>query len=192
VLAALCLLCNLLCLLAPVSVLCKAGCSRFNPGVGLPLPACLPQEDDGAGEEMVVSGLEDGFHRLIAHGLAEFHGMPSHSRVLEDGSKEVVVRRRTQATAAGAIVAQVSRSAAHALGGGAWTDEDVSPMTPAAQPGRWPVAIACSDILQLLADGPHQPMSAAVLRHAYLQPDSSSDAGDHCYPHQPPQDQEQI
>ncbi|KAI3435744.1 hypothetical protein D9Q98_001802 [Chlorella vulgaris] len=65
-------------------------------------------EDDGAGEEMVVSGLEDGFHRLIAHGLAEFHGMPSHSRVLEDGSKEVVVRRRTQATAAGAIVAQVS------------------------------------------------------------------------------------
>lgn len=45
-------------------------------------------------DEVVVVELEDGFGRLIAHGLAEFYGLVSFSRMDSDGVKRVVVKRR--------------------------------------------------------------------------------------------------
>ncbi len=52
----------------------------------------------GSKSELVLE-LEDGFGRLIAHGLAEFHGLVSSSRLGADGVKRVVLRRRRRAAA---------------------------------------------------------------------------------------------
>ena len=46
----------------------------------------------GADAGELVLPLADGFARLLAHGLCEFHGLPAHSRVAPGGAKELVVR----------------------------------------------------------------------------------------------------
>ena len=156
----------------------------------------------------MLEGLEDGFHRLIAHGLAEYHSLNSHSRAVEGGSggeKEVVVRRRPAATAASSssgVAAATAALAAAAIGDDegeagaaarqqqqatspqqAHRQQAVAPAVPAV------LAISCCDILHILVDEP-QPLNPAVLHQAYLHPiDSSSEAGDH---HSAAQRQEQL
>jgi len=46
----------------------------------------------GADAGELVLPLADGFARLLAHGLCEFHGLPAHSRVAPGGAKELVVK----------------------------------------------------------------------------------------------------
>jgi hypothetical protein len=123
----------------------------------------------------VVEGLQDSFQRLIAHGLAEYHSLVSYSRPLEGGGKEVVVRRhRGQAAGAGAAspgACQAQPASPEAVEG-----QDAA---AAGRPRPCVLEIACSDILHILVDGPQQPLSAALLRQAYLQPlDTASEPGD--------------
>ncbi|KAL4458348.1 hypothetical protein ABPG75_013213 [Micractinium tetrahymenae] len=157
-----------------------------------PILAFLQQEPAAAGE-LVLSDLEDGFHRLIAHGLAEYHGLSSHSRPAPGGGKEVVLRRRAGAALAaamGPVAASAfgsspsaaasgssSLAAAAAAGGEESEDEGGAGEAEGGAPGA-PLAIACSDILHILEDE-KQPLCPAVLSQAYLHPlDSSSEAGD--------------
>lgn len=59
---------------------------------------CLMQGEGSTGSSPpmaeLVLDLEDGFHRLIGHGLAEFHGLGSFSRAEPDGTKRLVLRCR--------------------------------------------------------------------------------------------------
>ncbi len=154
------------------------------------------QEDPSSAGELVLSDLEDGFHRLIAHGLAEFHGLSSHSRPVPGGGKVVVLRRRASATltaaalgpgAAAAFGGSPSAVEGGASGGGPAAaavlgaeereDEGGEGSGEAPAPGL-PLPICCSDILHILEDE-KQPLCPAVLSQAYLHPlDSSSEAGD--------------
>ena len=56
-----------------------------------PLSACA--QGAAAGAELALE-IEDGFKRLVAHGLAKYHSLSSHSRVQPDGGKAVIVRTR--------------------------------------------------------------------------------------------------
>ena len=51
----------------------------------------IPTAGGGDGPELVLP-LGDAFARLLAHGVCEFHGLPSFSRVGPSGQKELVVR----------------------------------------------------------------------------------------------------
>lgn len=134
------------------------------------LLAFLQQQDGGQGSELVVEGLEDGFHRLIAHGLAEYHSLQSTSRVVDGGGKQVVVRCPAHAAA---------RAPQHHLPKVNVEDFSEGDLPAEGLPGAPRVlTIACSDILHLLDDA--ASLSATTLRHAFVQPlDSSSEAGDH-------------
>lgn len=125
------------------------------------------QSDAGCGDELVVEGLQDSFQRLIAHGLAEYHALASLSRPLPGGGKEVVVRRHNRVPPAA--------EGAASLGAG---PAQPAPLAAAGRIRPGVPEIACSDILHLL-DGPQQPLSAASLRQAYLQPlDTASEPVD--------------
>lgn len=165
---------------------------------GQPCSAILPswvQEDPSSAGELVLSDLEDGFHRLIAHGLAEFHGLSSHSRPVPGGGKVVVLRRRASAASSAALGPSAaaafggspsaveggasggSPAAAAVLGAEEREDEGGEGSGEAPAPGM-PLPICCSDILHILEDE-KQPLCPAVLSQAYLHPlDSSSEAGD--------------
>ena len=182
------------------------------PFSSLPHCCCYPPPhvplllQDDPEEELVLEGLEDGFHRLIAHGLAEYHSLNSHSRVVEGGSggeKEVVVRRRPAAAAASGSSAMAAATAAMAAAAieegegaagaaaGQQQQQAMSPQQAHQQQAAAPavLAISCCDILHILVDEP-QPLNPAVLHQAYLHPiDSSSEAGDH---HTAAQRQEQL
>lgn len=138
---------------------------RPKQGAGMPtcpLPpraACL--QEAPASEQMVLEGLEDGFHRLIAHGLCEYYSLPSHSRQLADGSKEVVVRRRAPEAATPPPQQQP------AAGGEEGEDEVEQEWAAAAaadearRGGGGALPISCSDILHILVDEA-QPLTPQV------------------------------
>ena len=65
----------------------------------------MDSSDDG---ELVLR-LEDGFQRLLAHGLAEFYGLLSFSRTAGDGVREVVIRRRHAPSEAAASSSAAAR-----------------------------------------------------------------------------------
>lgn len=157
-----------------------------------PTPPAL--QDPAPGAELVVSGLEGGFHRLIAHGLAEFHGLVSHSRLLPDGSgdKEVVVRRR----AAAAHPAPAAAPGAAAGADEEWEEqrqaaEAEAAAAEAAAAEEQAPRITCADILHVLLDDA-QPLTPAALHNAYVHSmDSSSEAGDHPHRHHVQHSQQQ-
>ena len=135
-------------------------------------------QDDGEGE-LVLDELEDGFHRLIAHGLAEYHSLSSHSRPLPGGGKVVVVRRRSVAGGPSAATATAGGSSGGAAAGGgdaAAGDAEADALVDVAE---GVLVIRCADICHLLEDE-RVPLTPAVLSSAYLHSlDSASEAGDH-------------
>lgn len=182
---------------AGVSWKARQAMKRSSPShvaaIEAPILAFL-QEDPASAGELVLPDLEDGFHRLIAHGLAEFHGLSSHSRPVPGGGKQVVLRRRAGAAPAAAmgpaaaaslgsslVMAEggtaAGSSAAVAVAAGGEQSDDEGDAGAAEGPAA-PLAISCSDILHILEDE-KQPLCPAVLSQAYLHPlDSSSEAGD--------------
>ena len=147
-----------------------------------------PDVDGGSGGISISSSqggdlvlfLDEGFHRLIAHGLAEYHGLASHSRVLPGGGKAVVIRRRRPASdnGAAATVAPAAAAAVSAAVEASEGGEDSAPLEPHPQQTRQHLAITCSDLLHILLEE-QQPLNTALLHQALCQPvDSSSEAGD--------------
>eukprot|EP00887_Chlorella_sp_A99_P006276 scaffold3.g6276.t1 len=141
---------------------------QSQPDAGAPAGASAPAGPVAAssscaaansGAELVLEGLgsEDGFQRLLAHGLAAFHSLHSASRRRPDGTKCVVVRRR--AGGAGELAPPETTAAGKAAGdkGGG-----------AAAAAVAPLVISCCDILTLLEEG--GGMNAAVVEDAYCHP----------------------
>ncbi|PSC69651.1 R3H domain-containing 4 isoform X2 [Micractinium conductrix] len=104
---------------AQVSWKARQAMKRCSPSAvaAMEAPILAYVQDDGEGE-LVLDELEDGFHRLIAHGLAEYHSLSSHSRPLPGGGKVVVVRRRSVAGGPSAATATAGGSSGGAAAGG--------------------------------------------------------------------------
>ena len=121
----------------------------------------------GGVAELVLE-LEDGFQRLLAHGLAEFHSLCSRTRERPDGSKAVVLRLHRAPAAAAAVSGPTSVPAAGAEGGVA------SAAVGAVAADSDALPITCCDILLLLEDRPEQGLNRWVVENAYCRPGDCS------------------
>ena len=98
------------------------------------------EEFSSTGRELVLP-LDDGFGRLLAHGLCEFHGVPASSRPTERGDKELVVRAPSVASISGRDPEQEE---------GDDDDEDEAAGGESAEPTRWRAPSTCAEFLRLL------------------------------------------
>lgn len=107
----------------------------------------------GNEEGKLVLELDDSFHRLQAHGLAEFHGLASHSEPsTSDPDRRVTVIQ--QATAKSA--------------------QQTHQRLDVSQPVL--CEITCADILMALEDRPNGGMNPSVLRRYMAGHSTESDA----------------
>ena len=107
----------------------------------------------GDADGKLVLELDDSFHRLQAHGLAEFHGLASHSEASPgDSEKRVTVIQHSTAKAA----------------------QEAQQRLDASQPVL--CEITCADILMALEDRPIGGMNPAVLRRYMAGHSTESDA----------------
>ena len=88
----------------------------------------------------LVLPLDDGFGRLLAHGLCEFHGVAATSRPTERGGKELVVRAPS--------VASISRRDPEPEEGD--DDDEAAAGESSTEPARWRAPSTCAEFLRLL------------------------------------------
>ena len=88
----------------------------------------------------LVLPLDDGFGRLLAHGLCEFHGVAATSRPTERGGKELVVRAPS--------VAGISRRGPEPEEGD--DDDEAAAGESSTEPARWRAPSTCAEFLRLL------------------------------------------
>lgn len=88
----------------------------------------------------LVLPLDDGFGRLLAHGLCEFHGVAATSRPTERGGKELVVRAPS--------VASISRRDPEPEEGD--DDDEAAAGESSTEPARWRAPSTCAEFLPLL------------------------------------------
>jgi len=98
------------------------------------------EEFSSTGRELVLP-LDDGFGRLLAHGLCEFHGVPASSRPTERGDKELVVRAPSVASISGRDPEQEE---------GDDDDDNEAAGGESAEPTRWRAPSTCAEFLRLL------------------------------------------
>ena len=107
----------------------------------------------GDPDDRLVLELDDSFHRLQAHGLAEFHGLSSHSEASStDAERRITVIQHNSAASA-----RQSKERQKALQLGS-------------------CEITCADILMALEDRPIGGMNPAVLRRYMTGHTTESDA----------------
>lgn len=146
---------------------CRPGqneaCTCGNPNPTVPSRLSKPAVYDGSvshcllaqgdPNDKLVLELDDSFHRLQAHGLAEFHGLSSHSETSStDADQRVTVIQHSSAESARQNKEQQG----------------------ALQPGS--CEITCADILMALEDRPVGGMNPAVLRRYMTGHTTDSDA----------------
>ena len=88
----------------------------------------------------LVLPLDDGFGRLLAHGLCEFHGVAATSRPTERGRKELVVRAPSVASISG-------RDPEPEEGD---DDDEAAAGESSTEPARWRAPSTCAEFLRLL------------------------------------------
>ena len=88
----------------------------------------------------LVLPLDDGFGRLLAHGLCEFHGVAATSRPTERGGKELVVRAPSVASISG-------RDPEPEEGD---DDDEAAAGESSTEPARWRAPSTCAEFLRLL------------------------------------------
>ena len=88
----------------------------------------------------LVLPLDDGFGRLLAHGLCEFHGVAATSRPTERGGKELVVRAPSVASISG-------RDPEPEEGD---DDDEAAAGGSSTEPARWRAPSTCAEFLRLL------------------------------------------
>ena len=88
----------------------------------------------------LVLPLDDGFGRLLAHGLCEFHGVAATSRPTERGGKELVVRAPSVASISG-------RDPEPEEGD---DDDEAAAGESSTEPARWRAPSTCAEFLPLL------------------------------------------
>ena len=88
----------------------------------------------------LVLPLDDGFGRLLAHGLCEFHGVAATSRPTERGGKELVVRAPS--------VASISRRDPEPEEGD--DDDEAAAGESSTEPAQWRAPSTCAEFLRLL------------------------------------------
>ena len=88
----------------------------------------------------LVLPLDDGFGRLLAHGLCEFHGVAATSRPTERGGKELVVRAPSVASISG-------RDSEPEEGD---DDDEAAAGESSTEPARWRAPSTCAEFLRLL------------------------------------------
>ena len=98
------------------------------------------EEFANTGRELALP-LDDGFGRLLAHGLCEFHGVVATSRPTELGGKELVVRAPSVASISGRDQEPEE---------GDDDDEDEAAAGENAEPARWRAPSTCAEFLRLL------------------------------------------
>ncbi len=126
-------------------------------------------------DELVLHWLDDSFQRLVAHGLAEFYSLSSHTRQAPGGMRHAVVRQRREGSAAGTL----RLSSTHGAGKHAyllsvavlrfhmWLECAMRMLFFAWFAGRRrSTQITCSDLLIFLADRPDN-LSVAALVEAF-------------------------
>lgn len=120
-------------------------------------------QGDPAGE--LVLDLEDSFHRLQAHGLAEFHGLLSHSQASSsDPDKRItIITWPPGKEAAAARKVQLDSS------------------VPTAAMNVSMNEITCADILMALEDRPAGGINPAVLKRYLAGHSTESDVASEDY-----------
>ena len=112
----------------------------------------------GQADGELVLELEDSFHRLQAHGLAEFHGLLSHSESSScsgnSGKRITVVQ---------------------------WPPGSVPVPQEAASPDASVHEITCADILMALEDRPAGGVNPAVLKRYLAGHSTDSDVASEDY-----------
>lgn len=98
------------------------------------------EEFANTGRELALP-LDDGFGRLLAHGLCEFHGVVATSRPTESGGKELVVRAPSVASISGRDQEPEE---------GDDDDDDEAAAGESAEPARWRAPSTCAEFLRLL------------------------------------------
>ena len=88
----------------------------------------------------LVLPLDDGFGRLLAHGLCEFHGVAATSRPTERGGKELVVRAPSVASISGRDPEPEEGE----------DDDEAAAGESSTEPARWRAPSTCAEFLRLL------------------------------------------